>query len=161
MQLRFSTQVMSKVKLILFCILALNLLTVAYAKNQVLLIVANGTKGDLIKKCVSFDNKFITGSEVLNRAKLDFVITPSGSVCKIGNQGCPSSNCFCQCKGSSCTYWAYFQKPVGKKEWMYANTGPMSSEVRSGAVEGWIWTQGKPGKTKDQLPNLSFEDVCQ
>ena len=72
--------------------------------NQVGLVVVHGD-GDIVTRCIEFDEEKISGYDVLDRSGLDLNIEPSGmgaTVCRIDNEGCtfPQDPCFCQC-----THW--------------------------------------------------------
>ena len=101
--------------------------------------------GSTQTRCVSFTEQSITGEQVLQRSGLSVTLNYNlgfgGAVCSINNQGCvfpaPDCECFCQCRGASCEYWAYFHlTPAG---WEYSSVGASSYLVTDGAVEGWSW----------------------
>lgn len=80
-------------------------------------------------------------------------ISPQGvGVCQIGDRGCPAGNCFCQCQGAVCNYWAYSYLSDG--DWLTSSVGAGARRVGHGDVEGWRWGPGNP-------PQLyTFEQIC-
>jgi hypothetical protein len=73
-------------------------------------------------------------------------------VCQIGDTGCPTGNCFCQCQGAACSYWAYSYMSDGA--WLTSSVGAGGRRVSQGDVEGWRWGPGDP-------PSLmTFEQIC-
>lgn len=124
--------------------------------NQAGLVVVHGD-GRVITRCVRFDETQITGLTLLQRSGLAFSADtgPMGStICSLNNEGCPASDCWCECKGTPCAYWIYFQRnPDGS--WGYANIGAALRQVSSGDVDGWMW-----GDASSLPPAVSFEAIC-
>jgi len=142
-------------------LLVLCISTAVFAQdiNRAALIVSLGD-GEIATQCVEFEEKEITGYELLNRSELAFesnVIGLGASVCRIQGIGCPSTNCFCQCKGSDCFYWSYWHVQGG--EWYYSQIGATVRPVGDGDIEGWVWGIGTPNEAP-RPPQISFEDVC-
>jgi hypothetical protein len=129
--------------------------SVAQSPNRAGLVVGKGD-GSLVTRCVEFAEEELSGYDLLIRSGLQVVATQSGGmgvlICEIDGQGCPASNCWCKCSGSTCTYWSYWHLDGG--EWSYAFMGALSRRVRSGDVDGWMWGVGDPP------PALSFEQIC-
>lgn len=110
--------------------------------------------------CVSFPEPEITGRDLLERAGLALEIDEVGmgaTVCRLDDVGCPSTNCFCACRGGNCTYWSYWR--MGGDEWQYAVVGASASQVHHGDLQGWSWG---PGSVTEAItpPLASFDDVC-
>jgi hypothetical protein len=111
--------------------------------------------------CVEFAEPEISGAELLSRAGFP-VVTAAGSggaaVCDIGGSGCRDPNdCFCECHGSDCRYWAYYTLEEGA--WRYAAIGSSQRKVRDGDVDGWAWGSGSIGS--GARPELrTFEEIC-
>jgi len=124
--------------------------------NQAGLVVVH-SDGRVLTRCVSFSEEQITGLTLLQRSGLSFASAsgPLGNtVCALDGEGCPASDCFCECKGTPCVYWAYF---LGSPEggWVYANVGASMRQVHDGDVDAWVWGDGR------QLPPpMSFEAIC-
>lgn len=111
-------------------------------------------------RCVAFAEETISGHELLQRSGLDFVVNASSAgvfVCSVEGQGCPASDCLCECQGEPCSYWSYWRLREG--EWQYAGVGAAITEVRDGDVEGWSWG---PGSVTSAIapPVVSFDEVC-
>ncbi len=124
--------------------------------NQAGLVVVHGD-GRVVTRCVRFDEPQISGLTLLQRSGIAFSADtgPMGStICSLDNEGCPPSDCWCQCKGTPCAYWIYFQRnPDGS--WAYANIGAALRQVFPGDVDGWMW-----GDTTSVPPVVSFEAIC-
>ncbi len=112
-------------------------------------------------RCVEFDQPGITGADLLSRSGLAVVSEGSGlgtAVCSIDGVGCGDPNdCWCQCHGATCRYWAYFTLDGG--QWTYSPVGAARRKVSDGDVDGWTWGLGVAGAASP--PNaMTFEDVC-
>jgi len=110
----------------------------------------------VLTRCVAFTEDEINGYALLERSRLEFVASQSSgmgsAVCQIEGIGCPASNCFCACQGSTCTYWSYWY--VHEGEWTYSPLGASSRRVRNGQIEGWSWGVDTPP------PLLTLDQVC-
>lgn len=106
--------------------------------------------------CVGFSEDSLTGLELLARSGLDVGLGFGGrAVCRIEDLGCEGDNCFCQCTGADCRYWAYFRLgPDGT--WKYSQVGAGDVIVRDGDVEGWSWGPG----VKAPPPAISLDEIC-
>ncbi len=126
-------------------------------------LVVRYSDNNVHTSCVSFAEPEITGEELLQRSGLvvllDFNAGLGGAVCSINGQGCsyPGQDCFCQCLGSQCQYWAYYHWENGA--WQYASTGASQYSVTDGALEGWSWGQGN-FVTGVEPPQITFDEVC-
>jgi hypothetical protein len=145
------------------------LLIVAIARadgpNRAALVVVHGS-GQAITRCVEFPEEKISGYELLERAGLDLNVDVTGglgaAVCRIDGEGCtyPAQDCFCQCQGTSCVFWSYWQSTGGS--WSFSNLGPANVQVKNGAVQGWVWGKGTPNSgASSSPPGVRFEDICQ
>jgi len=133
----------------------------AQSVNRVGLVVDFGDRH--ITRCVEFTESEITGLDVLSRAGLNLMVDASNPmgviVCDINNtSGCPGSNCFCQCQGSPCVYWAYHY--LEGASWRYSLLGASSRKVRNGDVEGWGWGEGALNNSGAQPPVIPFDQIC-
>jgi hypothetical protein len=112
-------------------------------------------------RCVAFSEATLSGYELLLRSGLEIAasVAPMGAmVCAIEDTGCPASDCLCQCRGGgSCVYWSYWRLEGG--EWQYARAGAGSSQVRDGAVDGWVWGPGTVS-TASAPPLNTFAEIC-
>ena len=108
--------------------------------------------GSSLLRCVTFTGESTSGFDLLSASglKLDTFMDPvkGPGVCSIENQGCPSSNCFCDMPN----YWSYWHLQDGV--WVYSAVGAGTYEVKPGTVDGWGW-----GDT--ELPtSLTFDSIC-
>jgi len=107
----------------------------------------------LFTDCVTFTESSISGLELLQRSglALETATNPNQgtAVCKIGNVGSPSDNCF----GSMPDYWSYWQ--LGADGWEYAVKGADQSKVADGEVNAWSWGAGNPP------PRITFQNICE
>jgi hypothetical protein len=111
--------------------------------------------------CVKFTEAEISGAELLSRAGLP-VVTMSGSggaaVCGIDGLGCENpGDCFCQCHGGGCRYWAYYTLENGA--WRYSATGSSLRKVHDGDVDGWAWGAGGIGNGAQPAASR-FDEIC-
>lgn len=111
--------------------------------------------------CVTFSEESISGVELLNRSRLQVERQVSGlgeMVCRIGQTGCPPTDCLCQCKGGAeCTYWSYWHLIEG--EWQYSQVGAGAYQIRDGMIDGWVWGAGRSGEAPQPLPT-TLDDIC-
>lgn len=133
-------------------------------------LVVQFSSGVVLSDCVAFAKPAITGTELLQRSQFAFNVDPSGglgsAICGIsgGDQqdGCnfPLEDCFCQCQGLECSYWAYYHlQPDG---WEYSQVGASSWMIEDGMVDGWAWGTGSINASSEVQPPLtSFAEVCQ
>lgn len=132
----------------------------AIDENRVAVVVDFGN-GQIATKCVSFAEVSITGFEALQRSGLpvetDFQ-TGGAAVCRIDGKGCPSDDCFCECRGGGeCKYWSYWHFENGS--WNYSVAGSSIYQVRDGAVDGWVWGLGSITQASPP-PAIPFQEVC-
>ncbi len=129
--------------------------------NKVALVVTHGD-GQTVTKCVEFSEDQLTGLQVLEKSGLamDYEVQGMGAtICKLDGEGCsyPGGPCFCQCQGSSCVYWSYWQMTNGA--WQYSNYGASNTHISNGGVEGWIWGEGTTSSASPP-PVYTFEQIC-
>ncbi|MFQ5398673.1 MAG: hypothetical protein ACE5E7_03650 [Anaerolineae bacterium] len=136
------------------------LLAQAPEPNRAALVVVFA-EGDPVQRCVEFDEKQISGYELLSRSGLAVEADVGGigaAVCRIDATGCPGSDCFCSCKaGGPCEYWSYWHQVDGV--WQYSQVGAHTYQIRDGQVEGWVWGPGAPNSAPSP-PEVTFEEVC-
>lgn len=126
-------------------------------------LVVQVKDGQVITRCVEFDEDKITGAELLARSDLDSGIDASHglgiTVCQIEGQGCayPVEPCFCQCMGGeSCAYWNYYYREPGESTWTYAALGALLHHASPGSLEAWVWGDGRT----PPAASLSFDAIC-
>ncbi len=158
---------MTKVRVVPLLVISVILLmslfltpTGASGNNRVGLVIDFGN-GDVATQCVSFAEESITGHEALQRTGLpietDFQ-TGGAAVCRINGQGCPSSDCFCACRGGNdCKYWSYWHLTNGV--WGYSAIGAGMYELKDGAVDGWVWGLGSVTQASPP-PAIPFGEIC-
>jgi hypothetical protein len=107
----------------------------------------------LFTTCVSFTESSISGLELLERSGLAVQTATNPNqgtaVCKIGEVGSPSSDCF----GSMPDYWAYWK--LGANGWEYSVTGADQTPVTDGNVNAWSWGTGDPPVS------ITFQNTCE
>ena len=124
-------------------------------------IVVRLSESESLSRCVSFTEEDISGLELLERSGLVTDIRTEGMgslVCSINDTGCPSNDCFCQCRGGGeCIYWSYWQE--SEQGWQYAKLGASSYRVGAGELDGWSWG---PGSLTEAIApaDLTFEQIC-
>jgi hypothetical protein len=128
-------------------------------------LVIRFSDGQVVTKCIEFNEPEISGLDLLQRAGLRVVIEQGGiyggAVCKIERDGCdfPIDNCFCQCMGAQCVYWAYYHlQPDGS--WQYSQVGAASWKIHDGDVDGWSWGPGTYGTNGTEPPRVRFDQIC-
>jgi hypothetical protein len=108
---------------------------------------------NLFTTCISFTESTITGLQLLERSGqvVQTATNPNQgtAVCKIGQVGDPSSDCF----GSMPNYWSYWQ--LGANGWEYSVTGADKSPVTDGSVNAWTWGTGNPPAL------ITFQNTCE
>ncbi len=108
---------------------------------------------NLFTTCISFTESTITGLQLLERSGLVVQTatnpTQGTAVCKIGEVGTPSSDCF----GGMPNYWSYWQ--MGTNGWEYSVTGADKSQVTSGSMNAWSWGVGSPPAV------ITFQNACE
>jgi len=128
--------------------------------SRVGLVVRHGD-GSTVVRCVEFTEPEITGLDVLNRAGLpvvaDFSSGSGARICTIDGEGCPASDCWCECSGAPCVYWVYHHLVGGA--WAYGEVGASAYKVHNGDVEGWAWGEGSP-EGGAQPPVIPFDHIC-
>lgn len=133
--------------------------------NRAALIVRNGL-GQEQTQCISFPETSISGDELLNRSGLAVIMNYNaglgGAVCSIGGYGCayPTQDCFCQCQGQTCQYWAYYHWDRDRAAWAYSQVGATGYQVTNGALEGWSWGPGAYGTVGTLPPMVTFDEIC-
>jgi hypothetical protein len=147
---------------VMLLLLAPTVVAGAQEPNQAGLVIQSG-EGQVETICIGFDEDEITGDELLVRSGLDLVLDPSSSMgvtlCRVEELGCnyPAEHCFCQCMGGGdCSYWNYFYRDAGADSWTYSALGTGLRKVRPGAVEAWVWGDGRQPPSEE----LTFEAIC-
>ena len=132
----------------------------AQTPNRAAVTVSFG-EGQTANYCIEFTEDEISGIDLLRRTGLSLVTIGGGmgaGVCKVNDTGCNDpNNCFCQCSGGNCNYWAYYELDGG--QWKYAAQGASLRKVHNGGVDGWAWGAGGAGSGA-QPPLISFDQVC-
>lgn len=104
-------------------------------------------------KCISFTASSLSGLDLLKSTGLAVQTATNPSqgtaVCKIGDTGSASSDCF----GQMPDYWSYWQ--MGTNGWEYSIKGGDQTKVTDGAVNAWSWGTGSPP------PEINFQNICE
>jgi len=132
----------------------------AQVPNKAALVIRHADD-DVQTACVTFEEPQISGLDLLSRADLDLTIDVQGGgvlVCKIGETGCPASDCWCQCKGGGdCIYWSYWH--MQEDSWTYSQGGAAVYMLEDGSIDGWSWGPGAVSEA-DPPPDITFDEVC-
>jgi hypothetical protein len=92
--------------------------------------------------CISFAEENYSSEDLLDQYSAEMNI-PIGkmldpingaAICRIGNIGCPSDDCFCDSPPNNWSYW-YLQN----EEWVYSSVGASNRNLLDGDVDGWHW----------------------
>jgi hypothetical protein len=126
-------------------------------------LVVQFSEDRVFTECIEFSQPEINGCEVLDLSALPVAYGGYGpygqAVCAIDDVGCPAQDCFCECAGVDCEYWAYYH--LAGDEWQYSIAGCSSHSVHHGDVEGWAWGSGTIGATSEvEPPVINFEELC-
>jgi len=128
-------------------------------------LVVQFANGTVWTGCVDLEGDGPSGSEVLQRsgltAVLNYGLGLGAAVCKIESDGCdfPVQDCFCQCQGLDCRYWAYYHLQ-DNAVWQYSQVGGSGYTVHHGDVEGWAWGPGNYGVDGVVPPVFTFDELC-
>jgi len=142
-------------------LLTFHFATDAQDGNQAALVIDYG-EGNVETRCLAFDTPQISGYDLLEQSGLglesDFQ-AGGAAVCRVGETGCPASDCFCQCRGGGeCVYWSYWHQLEG--QWLYSQIASNAYQVSDGAVEGWVWGPGSVTEAQPP-PLLTHAEICQ
>lgn len=120
-------------------------------------LVVVGEEGVVLTRCVPLQDGPVTGVTLLEQADVAPVFQSSSAgtaICALQGVGCPATDCFCQCKGSPCRYWSYFQRQADGT-WAYSGVGAAGRTLNAGDADAWVWGDGS------QLPPaLTWEELC-
>ncbi len=124
---------------------------IASAPHHAGLVVTFGDRTTM-RFCVEFAEDSITGLQLLERSGLPVVTSGTSlgaAVCSIDGQGSNDpTNCFADCTGSSCAYWAYYQ--FADDAWKFSSIGASQRVVYDGDIDGWAWGPG--GQSSGAIP---------
>jgi hypothetical protein len=126
-------------------------------------LVVLGEDGEMVTRCISFQEDELSGAALLTRSSLEVILDPSGfmgvTICQIEGLGCafPEEPCFCQCMGGGdCVYWNYYYRAGVGDDWVYSPLGAALHKARHGSVEAWVWGDGHT--PPDDA--LTFATIC-
>jgi hypothetical protein len=108
--------------------------------------------------CISFTEDNITGEDLLDQYSIEmnvpiekmFYPINGAAICKIGNVGCPSDDCFCDSPPNNWSYW--YQQD---EEWVYSSVGASNRNLLDGDVDGWHW-----GAPLNHPELITFDEIC-
>lgn len=119
------------------------------------LIVQTGD-GEMIRRCVSFEEPQISGLALLERSGIPFASVNDerygAFICGIAGVGCPAERCLCAYPPR---YWQYWL--LEGAGWRVSPVGASGRAVRDGDVDGWVWLRDADGPRFDER----FADPCQ
>lgn len=114
----------------------------AAEEHRAVVIVDTGQ--EVKRVCVRFAEDFLTGQELLIRARTDPVFRQfsglGAAVCALCGVGCPADDSCLTCGGDN--YWTYSRAPKGTSSFRLSGGGASSTKVYDGDVEGWSWSNG-------------------
>jgi hypothetical protein len=114
----------------------------AAEEHRAVVIVDTGQ--EVRRICVRFAEDFLTGQELLIRARTDPVFRQysglGAAVCALCGVGCPADESCLTCGGDD--HWAYSRAPKGTTTFRLSGGGASSTKVYDGDVEGWRWSNG-------------------
>ncbi len=109
--------------------------------------------GSVYTSCVTFSEASLTSLQLLQHSGLSLETatnpTQGTAVCKIGDVGKPSNDCF----GGMPNYWSFWQ--LEGANWAYSSTGADQNQVVDGAVNAWSWGEGNPPVL------ITFSNICE
>ena len=108
--------------------------------------------------CISFAEENISGEDILDQYSTEmnvpiekmFYPINGAAICKIGNVGCPSDDCFCDSPPNNWSYW-YLQD----EDWVYSSFGASNRNLHDGDVDGWHW-----GAPLNHPELITFDKIC-
>ena len=108
--------------------------------------------------CISFAEENISGEDLLDQYSTEMTVqiekmfdpVNGAAICKIGNVGCPSDDCFCDSPPNNWSYW-YLQD----EDWVYSSFGASNRNLHDGDVDGWHW--GSPFNPPELI---TFDEIC-
>lgn len=112
-------------------------------------VVVHHSNGTQVDQCITFDEDYISGYELLRRAGLSPVLDRNFIVGIDGESG----NAF-DSAGASSFYWSYWQLD-SNSDWIYSRAGATYSKIHDGAIDGW-----QLGNSTLKLSVVDFDTVC-
>lgn len=127
-------------------------------------VVITSKGGQTSTYCVTLAPDKHTGFDALEATRADLSVERGAlgvAVCGIQNVGCsvPADSCFCQCQGKQCNYWSYHYQDADK-QWRYSGLGAADRKLKTGDIEGWLWSESSNMTPVGTLPPLSFDAIC-
>jgi hypothetical protein len=127
---------------------------------RAVLVVNAGDDGGLHRYCVALPAQSVSGIRFLELAHeqhgLTYRLGHGGqAVCMLAGVGPEEGDCF----GEYPDFWGYFRGD-GSGGWRWSNTGPGSTIVGDGDVDGWSWGRGGSPSSHPKPPRTKFAEVC-
>lgn len=127
-------------------------------------LVIQGQGGKVSTYCLSLPPDKANGLDALYASGIDVNAQagPLGAaVCRLQEVGCtyPAQTCFCQCSGTPCSYWAYFNRQ-SDGSWRYSSIGAKNRTLKNGDVDGWLWSESTNQTPVGSLPAVTFDAIC-
>jgi hypothetical protein len=99
-------------------------------------VVVTHSNGTTEQRCVGFSTATITGAELMEKSKFEFVTQTYSygkAACEIDNQ--PEH--FTECLPKTGDYWALYVLAPGSSNWEQAQTGYATTVIKPGGALGW------------------------
>ncbi len=125
--------------------------------NAAGLVIKHGD-GSVLYYYVPFSDAEVGGTDLLQRVGLDIDVAPFAglgqAVCRIGGEGCPSSNCWCKSYSNPSFYWRY-EKLGADGRWVALPYAASKPSVHDGDVIGFSWSS-----QDGDLPNVTLQQIA-
>jgi hypothetical protein len=122
------------------------------------LVIDTGSR--TLELCVELDAARVSGLHLVELAgdqyglQYGFGLGGQG-MCRLDGTGPTGDDCFADYPD----FWGFW-KGDGSGAWTWAPTGPASSTVGNGELDGWVWGAGDTGNTHAKPPAVSIDAVC-
>ncbi len=99
-------------------------------------VVVTHSDGATVQRCVGFSSATITGAELMQKSKFEFVtqtFSYGKAACQIDDQ--PQH--FTECLPKSGDYWSLYVLEPGSGDWQPAPSGYATTVIKPGGALGW------------------------
>ncbi len=126
--------------------------------NAAGMVIKHGD-GSVLYFYVQFSEPEVAATDLLQKAGVPIDVAPYAgigqAVCRIGGEGCPSTNCFCKSYSSPSVYWRYERlSPNGT--WISLPYAASKKSIHDGDVVGFSWSS-----EDGDLPAVSLDQIAQ
>jgi hypothetical protein len=124
------------------------------------LVVDTGTGGSAYRFCVALDAPEVSGTELIELASEQYGLSyrlgyGGNAVCELAGVGSETDDCFDRYPD----FWGYWHGDESG-DWTWASSGPASTSVHDGDIEGWSWGRGNDAASHPPPPTVTFKAVC-